>query len=233
MAARTHRSLRPLSSESLVELAYSSIRQSILAGDFAPGEHLVESRIATELEISRAPVREAMQRLSQEGLTVEKPRRGSFVREVDGESMVDIYNARVAVECAAVRLAVRNHAPLAPMEATLAAMEKSAARGELSKTVDLELRIHEQVCEASGNQYLTLIFHTLIGPVRIALGMDDAAYEALEDVATEHVPLLEAMRQGDADLAVKTMHEHIVSTVGPVLERLGGNPRDLLERPDI
>lgn len=232
MASPTRRQLRPLSTDSLVELAHDSIRQSILSGQFKPGEHLVETRIAAELEISRAPVREAMQRLSHEGLTVEKPRRGSFVREVNAKDFVDIYNSRIAVESTAVRLAVRNGADLAPIEKTIDALGKASRRGDVPRTVDLELQVHEEICEASGNQYIALIFRSLAGPIRVALGLDDAAYENLEDVATEHQPLLEAMRSGDADLAARTMEEHIVSTVGPVLERLGGDPGDLLTRSE-
>lgn len=228
MASSARRPLRPLSADSLVGLAYDSIRQSILSGQFKPGEHLVESRIAAELGISRAPVREAMQRLSQEDLTVEKPRRGSFVREVDAKDFVDIYNSRIAIESTAIRLAVRDGASLAPIEKTIDALAKAAQRGDVAKTVDLELKVHEQICEASGNQYIALIFRSLAGPIRVALGMDDAAYENLEDVATEHLPLLEAMRSGDATLAARTMESHIVSTVGPVLERLGGDPEDFL-----
>jgi DNA-binding GntR family transcriptional regulator len=221
-----------LSTDSLVELAYDSIRRSILSGQFKPGEHLVESRIAAEMEISRAPVREAMQRLAQEGLTVEKPRRGSFVREVNAKDFVDIYNSRIAIESTAVRLAVRNEASLAPIEKTIGALEKAARRGDVARTVDLEWQVHEQICEASGNQYIALIFRSLAGPIRVALGMDDAAYENLEDVATEHLPLLKAMSSGDANLAARTMEDHIVSTVGPVLERLGGDPGDLLTQTE-
>jgi DNA-binding GntR family transcriptional regulator len=173
-----------------------------------------------------------MQRLSQEGLTVEKPRRGSFVREISAKDFVDIYNARIAIEGTAIRLAVRNKAPLDPIEKTVEALAKSSRRGDVTRTVDLELSVHEQICEAAGNEYISLIFRSLAGPIRIALGMDDAAYENLEDVATEHLPLLEAMRSGDADLAARTMEHHIVATVGPVLERLGGDPGDLLTQTD-
>jgi DNA-binding GntR family transcriptional regulator len=232
MAASSQSRLRPVAAESIVELAYNSIRGSILAGQFKPGEHLVEAKIAKELEISRAPVREAMQRLSREGLAIEKPRRGMFVREIEGPDLVDIYNARIAIECAAVRLAVINGASLAPIEATMAALEKAAHADEFSETVDLELQIHEKICEASGNVYMALIFRTLAGPVRVAIGMDNANYEHIEYVATEHLPLLDAMRAGDAELAARTMHAHIVSTVGPVLERLGGDPAKLLPYSD-
>lgn len=233
MATKPHTRLRPLTSDSLVELAYNSIRQSILAGDFSPGEHLVESRIATELAISRAPVREAMKRLSQEGLTDEKPRRGSFVREITGENLIEIYNARLAIECSAVRLAVRKGASLTPLEETLREMTEVAANRDLAATVELEVLFHEQVVEASGNKYMALIFHSLIGPVRIALGMDDSTYQSLEDVAAEHVPVLEAMSQGDADLAAAAMHDHIVSSLGPVLESFGGRRDELLTHSDL
>jgi DNA-binding GntR family transcriptional regulator len=228
MATTARRQLRPLTSDSLVALAYDSIRQSVLAGQFKPGDHLVESRIAVELEISRAPVREAMQRLTQEGLAVERPRRGFFVREISAKDFVDIYNTRIAIEGTAVRLAVLAEADLAPIERTVESLAKAARRGDVPRTVDLELRVHEQICEASENQYIVLTFRSLAGPIRVALGMDDASYENLEDVATEHLPLLEAMKSGNADLAASSMEDHIVSTVGPVLERLGGNPEDLV-----
>jgi DNA-binding GntR family transcriptional regulator len=221
--ASSSRQLQPVTSpDSLVELAYDSLRRSILAGKLKPGEHLVEARIASELEISRAPVREAMQRLNLQGLTVEKPRRGSFVREIGAGELVDIYNAEAAIEGAAMRLAVERGASLKPIETTLQALKKAAKRGDFSKTVDLELRFHEQICEASGNEYMLLIFRSLAGPIRLALGVDSATYENLEDVATEHVHLLDAMRSADANLAVNAIHEHIVSTIGPVLERLDG-----------
>jgi DNA-binding GntR family transcriptional regulator len=192
------------------------------------GEHIVESGVANELQISRAPVREALKRLSQEGLAVEKPRRGTFVREISAKDFIDIYNTRLAVEGAAIRLAVLNKAPLGPIEDTIAKMRKAAAKRDMARTVALELRFHEQISEASGNDYLLSVFQSLLGSVHLALGLDDAAYENLEDVPAEHVTLLEAMQSGDHERAAAALHEHIVSTVGPVLERLGGDPAELL-----
>jgi DNA-binding GntR family transcriptional regulator len=219
---------KPLEAESLVNLAYDSIRQSIIDGRYKMGEHIVESGVASELQISRAPVREALKRLAQEGLAVEKPRRGTFVREISAQDFIDIYNVRLAVEGAAIRLAVLNQTPLDPIEDTVAKMSKAAAKGDMPRTVALELRFHEQISEASGNSYLQSVFQSLLGSVHLALGLDDAAYDNLEDVATEHLTLLEAMRSGEAERAAVALHEHIVSSVGPVLERLGGDPAELL-----
>jgi DNA-binding GntR family transcriptional regulator len=222
--------MKPLSPDSLVEMAYASIRESILAGHFQEGEHIVESKVADELGISRAPVREALRRLGQEGLTVERPRRGTFVREVTAKDFIDIYNVRIAIETAAVRLAVRRDSSFADVEKAIQAMAKAAREQNVSKTIDLELRIHQQICEASGNEYLAEVFRSLSGPIRIALGIDDASFDKLEDMVETHRPLLDAMRSGDADKAVTAIQNHIIGTVGPVLERLGGTPSDLLAR---
>jgi DNA-binding GntR family transcriptional regulator len=220
--------LTPAISNSLVQIAYDAIRNSILDGGFAMGEHIVEVRVSDELGTSRAPVREALRRLQQEGLVVEHPRRGIFVREITAKDFIDIYNVRIAVECAAARLIGLHQPSLKPIEKTVAQMQQAAARKQVSKTVDLELSVHQQICDASGNDYLASVFRSLSGPVRMALGIDDAAYERLEDVANEHVPLLEALSSGDGERAARAVHKHIVASVGPVLKRLGGDEQDLL-----
>jgi DNA-binding GntR family transcriptional regulator len=220
--------LRPLAAESLVELAYGSIRESIIAGRFAMGEHLVESRIAEELEISRGPVREALRRLGQEGLVEERPRRGTFVREISADDFVDIYNVRIAIETAAVRLVTARRPDLAPVEETIRRLGGAARRRQVAKAVEFEFRIHEQLCELSENGYLLGVFRSLAGPVRMALALDDAAYEQLEDLVPEHEVLIDAIRSGDGERAATALREHIVSTVGPVLARLGGDAGRLL-----
>jgi DNA-binding GntR family transcriptional regulator len=220
--------LKPLKPDSLVTLAYESIRGSIIDGRYAMGEHVIESRIAGELSISRAPVREALNRLIQEGLLVDKPRRGVFVREMTAKDFIDIYNMRLAIETAAVRLAIAKGESFNSLETTIASMGRAASKGQVAKTVALELRAHEQICEASQNTFLINTFQSLLGPVHMALGLDDSAYQNLEDVAAEHVTLLAELRTGDSHTASVALHRHIVSTVGPVLDRLGGNPGELL-----
>src|SRR5919107_6333469 len=92
------RALNPLRSPSLVELAYRSIRDSILSGYLPMGSRLLDTRLAQELEISRGTVRDALTRLVDEGLVVEQPRQGMFVREFGPQDVIDIYNVRIALE---------------------------------------------------------------------------------------------------------------------------------------
>lgn len=222
-------SLDRLVDSSLTQQAYSAIRNSILDGRFSLGERVVEYRVAEELGISRAPVREALRRLVDEQLVTERPRYGTFVREITAQDFVDIYNARISIETAAMRLATRTQPALTAIEKTIDDMAGAARRKQASRVVNLELQVHQQLCDVTGNAFLSSAFHSLSGPIRLALGLDDAGYPDLRDVAAEHPPLLDAIRSGDERLAARTIHEHIVTSIEPVLERLNGTREAVLD----
>ena len=220
--------LAPLAPQSLAELAYRSIRESILAHRFRAGERLVETRLAQELGISRAPVREALRRLGEEQLVVERPRQGTFVREFTADDFVDIYNLRIAIETAAIRLVTRRREGIEPLEAIVDDMQRAARRQRPEEVAGLEFRLHETLCELSGNAYLSSVFRSLSAQIRAALALDDAEYADLHDIVDEHVPVLDAIRGGDERQAALVLHRHILATVGPVLDRLGGSAQALL-----
>src|SRR4249919_4163351 len=106
--------LQPLQApRSLAEDAADRIREQILAGGFTQGEHLVEARIAEQLNVSRGPVREAFKLLRSEGLLQEEPRRGTFVVSLSADDVREIYGLRAAIEGRAARLLVRANDPIA------------------------------------------------------------------------------------------------------------------------
>ena len=214
---------------SLADGAYEAIRGSIIRGEFGPGDRLVETRLASEMGVSRAPVREALKRLVEEQLVVERPRYGTFVREFTGRDFADIYNLLGAIESLAARLIVRGNASLAPLRALVEEMGRAAEEGDFVGVVDAEVRFHEELCAAAGNRYLSSVFHSLSGLVRMALSLDDATYDDLADVAAEHVPLLEALASGEEARAVFAIQSHLPATIGGGgIIRLGGNPEDVL-----
>jgi DNA-binding GntR family transcriptional regulator len=222
--------MSPLARPSLAELAHHAIRESILSGSIPMGERIVETRVAEQLGISRAPIREALRRLAEERLVVERPRRGTFVREITAADFIDIYNVRIAIETGAIRLATRRGASTKTIEETIDEMSGAAERGDEQDVINLELRVHHQICEASGNEHLVALFNSLAGQIRLALALDDSGYEDLRDIVVEHLPLVEVLQSGDEDAAAAMVQQHILSTVGPVLERLGGDPSGLLQR---
>ena len=214
---------------SLADGAYEAIRGSIIRGEFGPGDRLVETRLAEEMGVSRAPVREALKRLVEEQLVVERPRYGTFVREFTARDFADIYNLLGAIESLAARLIVRGNASLAPLRALVEEMGQAAREGDFVGVVDAEVRFHEELCAAAGNRYLSSVFYSLSGLVRMALSLDDATYDDLADVAAEHVPLLEALGSGDETRAVFAVQSHLHATIGGEgIKRLGGDPEAVL-----
>lgn len=220
--------LARLAPQSLAELAYRSIRESILTHRFAAGERLVETRLAEELGVSRAPVREALRRLAEEHLVVERPRQGTFVRAFSADDFVDIYNLRIAIEVAAIRLLTRRGEDIAPLEAILEDMRGAASGGRPDEVAELEFHFHQTLCDLSGNEHLSVVFRSLAAQIRVALALDDAEYTNLGDIVAEHEPVLEAIRSGVERRAAVALQHHVLATVGPVLDRLGGSPDGLL-----
>ncbi len=233
------RRLGRLEQGSLSDRAYGAIRGSIISGRFEPGERLIEDDLAEDLGVSRAPIREAFRRLADEQLVVEWPRHGTYVREFTAKDFVDVYNLLSALESLAVRLIVRHKAALGPLERIVEEMTAAAEDGDLSRVVEIELEFHRELCSAAGNGQLDNVFRLLSGLVGMALSLDDATYEDVKEIAAEHRPLLEEIREavetGQEDRAVYAVRSHIRASLGEVMGRLGGDPSDVLYplvRPD-
>jgi len=216
--------LRRFSKESFADMAYRSIRESITSGRFDQGERLVEMRLAEDLGVSKAPIREALKRLRDERLVVERPRYGTFVRTLTEKDFVDIYNMRLAVESLAARLVVRSHATLDVFEDLVEEMKESAESSDLERLAGADVRFHEELCAAADNEYLEATFRSLSGPIRMALAQDNEAYGELTEIVEEHATLLRAIKSRDEKDAVAAVQTHILNAAA----KRGHRPGDLL-----
>ena len=125
--------MAPVDRVSAAEKVADRIRDAIFEGVFRPGDHLTESLLTERLAVSRAPVREGLQRLIQEGLLTNEPHRGIFVQILNIEYVEDVYFVREAIEREAVRHHVETgrHAEVASeLEVIATAMEEAAANAE-------------------------------------------------------------------------------------------------------
>jgi DNA-binding GntR family transcriptional regulator len=205
-------------------MAYRLIRESIVKGRLAQGERLVEMRLAEDLGVSKAPIREALKRLRDERLVAERPRYGTFVRTLTEKDFVDIYNMRLAVEGLAVRLVVRTRASLEALEVLARDMRRAAESGEVEKLADTDVRFHEELCAAADNEYLDDAFRSLSGPIRMALALDNEVYGELSEIVEEHTALLDAMRSREEEKAVAAVQSHILNAA----TKRGHRPDELL-----
>jgi len=199
------------SPKSVSRQAYEQIRAAIVTGQFQLGERLFEAQIAKEMGISRAPVREAISRLEQEGLVVNKPRYGPHVRDLTAKDISELYRVRAALEALAIEQLIENDpaTALRDLERIVADMADAAESMDLARVAECEVLFHKRICEHSGNALLSHIYETISAQFRIAVALDDARFEDLAARAHAHEPLLAAIRERNVAQAIARIREHI------------------------
>ncbi|MCW3024481.1 MAG: Transcriptional Regulator, GntR family [Conexibacter sp.] len=178
----------------------------ILSGQYPPGERLVETRIAQELGTSQAPVREALRELELLRFVESAPFRGSWVREVSDEELVEVYPIRAALEEVAAREAAKTlGGDVAALEDEVRAM---AAASDMQEQVEHDVRFHRLIVEASGNARLIEIWNSLQVEARTTITALRTGLDAKE-IAELHAPIVEALRRKNAKAAGREVRNHV------------------------
>lgn len=176
-----------------------TLRQQILGGRYRPGDRLNESQIAREFQISRIPVREALSQLQEQGLVMNRERRGMFVMQLSADEVQQINSLRMVLEPEAMRLARARMTPEVKAELTKLVENMEEWDGPLMEAAELDRRFHAVIWHAAGNPYLE---RTLV-----SLTTTLFAHKALEHVSQEirrwrlnhHRELLDYVSGKDSD----------------------------------
>lgn len=195
----------------LVEKVADQIRGAIKSGRLKPGDRLIESEMASEMQISRYPIREAIRYLEKEGLVTNVPYKGAHVTSYAGEDLSEVYTLRVALETLAIRTLIENldKEKIRRLELALRAMKRSAFENDFGAYVDSDLQFHQSICELSGHKRLLDVWRNLEHQMRSFIMFADQPYEseAPMEIYREHSMVFEAIKNRDTDLAVKQMHK--------------------------
>jgi len=217
-----------LEHSTLNERVYRRIRDSVTSGAVPPSTRLDEQSLATEMGVSRTPVREAIGKLTKEGLVEYRPYQGNFVRAFNARQVNDLYEVRKALELLAVRLAVPRLTPddLAALGAILDDVQEARERGDMATYSAADRCFHAAVAIASGNETLVESLDRLglqIQLVRTAANHDPAV---VNRTAHQRPGILAAMEAGDAERAAALMAEHIEGVRRAVIAHLAGADDD-------
>jgi DNA-binding GntR family transcriptional regulator len=213
--------LEPVALESAASIIADQIRHRIMDGSFAPGTQLGEVQLSERLGMSRGPVREAMQRLIQEGLLRAERHRGVFVVELDDDDIADIYLARRAIEGTALILLCARPADdvvFGRIEAVIDVMEAAAERHNWTDMADLDLQFHETVVAVTGSKRLIRMFRTLMAETRMCLTELESGYAVWRDLVGEHRILLDLARRGEVEQLLVAFQQHLDSAVRDLVE---------------
>jgi DNA-binding GntR family transcriptional regulator len=214
--------LEPVQRKSTAAIVADQLRSAIMYGSLPPGSQMGEAELAARLGVSRGPLREAMQRLVQEGLLHSEPHRGLFVTTLDSEDVRDIYTARLAVERAACERIIRYHRleAVAELTAAQARIVAAAAKGDPVELSDADQEFHETLVRVSGSRRLQRMAQTLLVEKRMCLtALQDKYPSDTQALVDEHRGLVDAIEAGDEQLQLSRLEAHM----NDGLDRLGGS----------
>ena len=200
---------RPLERRVFREEIREQLIEDILNGRLAPGARIVETKIAQQFGVSQGPVREALRDLELFGFVVSSPFRGTQVRRISTEELLEIYPIRAALEGVAARsAAVRiDQATLEHLEELIGTMREAAARDDHRGEADADHSFHHAIVKASGNHMLEHVWQTMRLSITTCL-TTSITHRSLHEIAERHVAVLEALRSGDPDRAEAAVRRH-------------------------
>ena len=207
--------LRRVSRESTASIIAAQLQQAIMSGSLAPGTQLAETELATRLGVSRGPLREAMQRLIQQGLLRSEPHRGLFVVTLDEEDIRDIYLARTAIETAAARLVLARDAKGAARRLGRIAdsMAGAATKGDWVRLTAADMEFHQTLIKAAQSRRLVRMSEGLLVETRICMNALRDKYPAPLDMSDEHAALVAAIADRDEARLVALIDTHMRDAV--------------------
>jgi DNA-binding GntR family transcriptional regulator len=209
--SRQDRAEAQISRSNLREQIKDVILQRIVSGAYPPGSRLVETRIAQELGVSQAPVREALHNLEQLGCVVREPFRGCSVRAFSAEELLEAFPVRAALEALAARLAADRitEAQLTRLAELLDEMRDAARRGDAHDQSLANASFHATIVHAAGNATLERQWSLLEPYSRTYISVSQPGLDLLA-LSERHVPILDALRARDPDAAAAAMHRHLM-----------------------
>jgi len=213
--------LEPLVQQSTPSIIADKLRTAIGHGHLPPGAQLGEADLARELGVSRGPLREGIQRLTQEGLLISVRNRGVFVIEMTPENVRDLYVARGGVERAAAQEALRRDAKGAGRLLTDQARAMSAAGRDPQAVGEADIAFHEALVGLAGSPRLSRVHRTLMTETRMSLQLLDDDYAVSGERVTAHREIADAFRAGEAPQVDWLLREHLEGAAERLLGSAG------------
>ncbi len=202
------------SNPSLKQLVYDNLKERIIHGELKPGARLREEDLSTEMNISRAPIREALNMLERDGFAVIVPRRGAMVAEVNKEDIRYIWEMRLLLEPTAARCST-GRIPEEKLESVrkmlLQVLENPADMG-LYMNADLE--VHEMMVDYLDNRFLKSTLQSMKAHslrLRWAAEYDSGDTQAaiVAEATREHLEIIHALKKRDGNLVFQAVKSHL------------------------
>lgn len=239
MSGSTSRSAAPVSvfrvpRTSTVDLIATELRNAIFSGALPVGSPIGEVDISRQLGVSRSPLREATQRLVQEGVLTATPGRGLRVSVIRAEHVPDLYAARAAVETQAIRMitASEDGGAVDDLDVAYARLADACAGTDARSIGDADIAFHQTLVDGARSRRLSHYMATLALETRIASLSAADGYAVRRSISPTYEELLAALRVFDAEAATVALRRQLEDAVAR-LTGSGGTVETIESSPDV
>ncbi|GHF26088.1 GntR family transcriptional regulator [Streptomyces morookaense] len=193
------------------ERVYTHVKDAVLHRRYEGGTLLTEGDLAEAVGVSRTPVREALLRLEAEGLLKLYPKKGALVLAVSAQEIADVVETRLLVEKHAAGKAVpAAPALIARLEELIDDMRAQAAAGDLAAVSVSDRAFHAEIVRSAGNRILSGLYEQLRDrQLRMGEAVMHAHPDRIAKNIAEHTEILDALRSGDAEAAIRVVDRHV------------------------
>ncbi|MCD2492554.1 GntR family transcriptional regulator [Lacrimispora sp. NSJ-141] len=210
------------SNPSLKQLVYNNLKERIINGDLRPGTRLREEDLSAEMNISRAPIREALNMLERDGFTTIVPRKGAIVAEVMKEDILYIWEMRALLEPYAAKVSTADIPEEKIAETKRFLFRVMDHPGDLAQYVNSDLEVHEMMVDYLSNRFLKSILqnmkaHSLRLRWAAEYDNEETQESIVEDATREHLDIIYAFEKRDEDLVYRAVQKHVENSAERLL----------------
>lgn len=205
---------RRIRTPSLAQEAYEVLHRMIVRGELPPGGRLIEPVLCEQLGISRTPLREALKRLSSEGLVTPRRNRNAMVTRIDASELAHLFEAEAGIESLAVGLAAERmtNTEIKQLEALQERLERLLIKGDRDAYFELNQRIHTLLVAGAKNPILEETHRNLLGRLERARYLALNRIGRWQESTDEHRAIVEALKARDGERARQLLGDHVRHT---------------------
>ncbi|TCL70042.1 DNA-binding GntR family transcriptional regulator [Hydrogenispora ethanolica] len=206
----------------------NAIINAIVSGSLKPGDRIIEQHIAEQMQISRAPVREAIRELVAQDIIKFLPRKGAYIAPLNPKNVQEVYLLRSCLEGLAARLATEwlTEADLNQLYLLNFKMGEATLKNDALAFIESDLAFHDLICHRCDHAQLIKMLEGVRVQTRLYMIMSKwnlVAHSQLNREMNAHQPILDAFRERNPEAAEQTIRAHIITSGNLLLEYLAGD----------
>ncbi len=184
------------------------LRKAIINGKMKPGAPIIEMALAEQLNISRAPVREAIQILESDGLIETVPYKGKRVKPLTPKEVEELYSLREQFEAFAIRRIIESEVDVSKLKEHCAAMDRAAQADDFEALMESDEAFHRTLIRLADHTLLLNMWDNLFLRIHQIMALRNRANRDLRKVASNHPPIVDAIERRDFVKAMSLISDH-------------------------